>query len=475
MITALFDKKGSKIVTGLALAVTLLHISGSVAKYFIYYKGSVVDLLEVLLFCCLMIFAALYIANNTKNNEGRRRVKDILRQYFCKEQILLSILFLLTLISCIVLEITSGESYLQDNLDCISDLIICIFVIFPSGRLLVKNDKNIVIKTIIHILLFAITCFMLLVLYKIVVGDIMETVNGGHIGMLDYGNGAYQLSINCHPNTVGSYSGVFFLACVCLSVLEKKALRYICIFEALIHFIILALSNSRGSLFAAMISFGGILGLVTFHNLNKWELWKKVCVSVIVGIISIFALYFLRNGILLGFDKITSLSTVSEIEADNIQEDQYVAVRDMNLTYVNFRGTIWKKAIDLITDNPKTVLFGVSPRSVSKVLGKALGADNDIYTHNQLLEVGLATGIPSLLIFFVFIVFLAIDCFFIEISRTDKEKWKSKVFPMILLFLVIGNVMEALLLYHNYFSGCVFMLISGWCENQARIQKKTEK
>ena len=108
-------------------------------------------------------------------------------------------------------------------------------------------------------------------------------------------------------------------------------------------------------------------------------------------------------------------------------------------------------------------------------MGKALGADNDIYTHNQLLEVGLATGIPSLLIFFVFIVFLAIDCFFIEISRTDKEKWKSKVFPMILLFLVIGNVMEALLLYHNYFSGCVFMLISGWCENQARIQKKTEK
>ena len=475
MITALCEKKGSKIINVLALAVTLLHISGSVAKYFIYYKGSVVDLLEVLLFFCFMIFTALYIVNNTKNNEGRRRIKDIIRQYFCKEQILLSILFALTVISCVVLELSSGERYLQDNLDCISDLIICIFVIFPSGRLLVKNDMNIIIKTIIHILLFVITSFMLFVLYKIIVGDIMETVNGGHIGMLDYGNGAYQLSINSHPNTVGSYSGVFFLACVCLSVLEKKALRYICIFEALIHFIVLSLANSRGSLFAAMISFGGIIGVVTFHNIQKWNLLKKGSLSVIIGIICIFALYFLRNGILLGFDKITSLSTVSEIEADNIQEDQYVAIRDMNLTYVNFRGTIWKKAIDLMTDNPKTVFIGVSPRSVSKILGKALGADNDIYTHNQLLEVGLATGIPSLLIFVVFILFLAIDCFFIEISGADKEKWKSKVFPMILLFLVIGNVMEALLLYHNYFSGCAFMLISGWCVNQAQIQKRTKK
>ena len=126
---------------------------------------------------------------------------------------------------------------------------------------------------------------------------------------------------------------------------------------------------------------------------------------------------------------------------------------------------IWSNAVELMTDNLQNALIGVSPKRLSNVLGKKIGAENDIYTHNQFLEVGLATGIPSLIIFIVFLILLARKCIIIGFSGNWGDTWKNKVIPLIILSLVIGNLMEALLLYHNYFSGCIFILLAGWCVN----------
>ena len=477
MNNGVFEEKNTRIIIIMATIISCIHIVGSLAKYFVYYRGSIIELAELGMVYLLFLLVGFFTYKGYKASKDAKLIKQTFKCYFCPEQVMLSIMFGFVIITCLSLEITGTKGCFSDNQDCITDFMVCVFVIFPCGRYYSKKTMPKPMEVAIHFSMLFISSIMVWVLINVLNNTVVDAVSGGKIGMVDYTNGAFQLSINRHPNTVGAYSGIILLICIFMCIKKKGLLRVIYIIESIVHFAVISLSNSRGAFLALLCSLVCIAGLITFYMMKKFSVFRKLLISALVGIIVGAVAIFARNSIIKGVDSITGLSGEYGYDENAFYapyQEENDAVRGLELTWVNSRSMIWSNAIELMLDNFPNALIGVSPKRLSNILGKKIGAENDIYTHNQFLEVGLATGIPSLIIFVVFLILLARKCIMIGFSENCGDKWKNKVIPLIILSLVIGNVMEALLLYHNYFSGCIFMLFAGWCvSTQYKTKNKT--
>ena len=164
----------------------------------------------------------------------------------------------------------------------------------------------------------------------------------------------------------------------------------------------------------------------------------------------------------------TVISRCVQLDMRPVQDE---VIRKLNVTSVNGRQRIWECTVRLITGNPRNALVGVTPYRIASILGSMLQWEIDVYTHNQILEVGADTGIPAMLIFLVFLLLLAGKSLKLGLAPAKAEEWKQKLPLLILLFLIIANVMEATLLFYGYLSGGVFMLLCGWiCERYVRFR-----
>ncbi len=453
--------KEKRIIVFLIYVLTFLHFFGSIAKYFIDYKSSYIGLIEIIFLYILFSLIIVFFVRDFKMQRNLNRVKEVIKKFFCREQILLLILFGALIVSCLGLGLINNIDYFSLNIDFITDLAIVILCVFTCGRYLSLNRKSKGFYIIIHIFLTGISALMLYVLYIAFTLKVVSTVSG-KIGMIDYMNGALQLSIGTHPNTVGAYAGLILLICIYMSIKGKGVIRYIYILESCIHFIVLSLANSRGALFAFAIVFSCIIVLVTYYKLCKPKAFKRFLIALLIGFIIFGGVICFRKAVLVGFDAVTGMSkNISEAYQGNDFNDQYVIVRDMDLTWTHGRGPIWEGAVKLILENGKNIIFGVSPYYLSTLLGDCIGWDIGVYTHNQILEVGLATGVPSMIIFVVFLVLLGYRCIKIGLHQSKDDEWKKKIIPLIILYLVINNIMEAMLLYYNYFTGCTFFFLTG--------------
>ena len=73
-------------------------------------------------------------------------------------------------------------------------------------------------------------------------------------------------------------------------------------------------------------------------------------------------------------------------------------VEDVSFTLTG-RTTIWKYAIQGICSSLRAFFFGVTPVSVNSLISLMSNGQFDMYTHNQLLEVGVSLGFPALCMF----------------------------------------------------------------------------
>lgn len=436
-VKPIFDKTLSVLFGILAMFHLLFTMS-------IYVMGSKYQLiaLKVDRYLALTAIAALVVYIVLMMTKYRLHTKNTIipyiKQIFSGTNLWVTLLFIWYLLSCVFWGTQMGGKIFKINDRLLMDVVISFFVLY-----MFPWDKR-AYDWFVHTLMLVNTVFMLWVLYNVFSLNVLK-VPGGRI----YMSKQYSLSIACNRNSTGAFAAVFLMLALCMISMKKGIVRGAYIIAALIQLFPLYLSNSRTAYLACVIAIAaaGFFLVQRVYN-GKCKLILSLGCAVLCGAI----VYGLKYGV---FSLYNSMMPLNEhLDTDGI--------RDVDLLNTSGRLPIWKAAVKAMFLSSRNFMLGVTPARVEGMLGYLQNIENYMmYTHNQFLQVGVAFGIPGLIIYCVWLL------------KTAKQCWKVALkgrFWMVactILMLVAANLTESYLIAYFYFCGSVFFLVCGMVKAEA--------
>ena len=122
------------------------------------------------------------------------------------------------------------------------------------------------------------------------------------------------------------------------------------------------------------------------------------------------------------------------------------------------RSKIWRCVIEGAARDRHILLHGTSMANVGDWV-ETTAFKRNFHTHNQLLEVLVAQGLPALVLFLLWLVWLAGKSFSLAFSPSPGAEW---ALPLPLLSLITHNMAEMMLVGRTHFVGGFFFLIAGY-------------
>ncbi len=368
--------------------------------------------------------------------------------------IILSVMFFWYLISCQVMTDTYYRSWFSYNKDPLYDTLFLFGLVFPLGIYMGRKGFDKFVRILIHTVVFAWTGFMIFVLINVFQNRIINMPSGGQIGM----SAAIALCLNTHYNTTGVIELVMQLI-VLYFIFNSRShvVRILYILPCLVHWIGLVMANSRTSFLAAVIFTAACVFSAVFNAKREISLPKRILIGAAAAGATAVLLLLFRELVFYVHESITHLREL--IYGTYIDS----SARDLTSTLtIQSRFKIWRASLKAMGNSAQQSLFGVTPVSVVSAVAEAGGdsIEKNVYTHNQFLEVGVALGIPGMLLFILFVALLAKNSFLIAIKQN--EGLKAWVSVSIVVTLLIANLLEATLMFYRFISSYPFFLFSGW-------------
>ena len=386
--------------------------------------------------------------------------------YYAKERpaikvsvdiIMLLVMFLWLILSCAVRTISGGEDFFTSNSNYISDFE-TIFIVYLLGRYSAKTEIPKRIRIVLQALLIVVSALMAYILFIIFTNRSIDTPNSGFIGMR-FGT-AFQ--INCHRNYVGAGAMILVLLCLFLIFRSKHTglkILYSVLFA--IHYIALIISSSRTGLISAVVGFAAMITVMVYNRCNAFSTGKRVLVSVGSSLISGAIFFLMRYPIYALYSYI-----VGNFGGNSLNSR---VIMDASAATLSSRTVIWRYCMQIIT-TPRTLLTGVTPEGVA---GALLDVSNNglryPHAHNQILEVGVALGIPALIAFAVWLVIIAIRS--LKVLITGKRNTLIMVVPFLILAIMLDNMAERYCLFYGYFISYIFFFLCGYISNFGKVKK----
>ncbi|MBO4836972.1 MAG: O-antigen ligase family protein [Clostridia bacterium] len=419
----------------LAAAIGGFHVLLGLMKY--YMDVSSLQAAEPYILLFLALYAAVYCIAN-KNKPAPKA-----------DMILLALLPAALVLSCIVMGRQQGRNYFVYNQRALVDLCISVFVLYPLGKAAARAKNKKPVAVLAAILMGLWTAFMIYVLINTFTYRLVRWPNGVEIGL----DKEALLCMNCNPNTTGAFEMMFFfMSFILFWICKKPVLKACCIFTAVIHFIGLAMSGSRAAFLAAALGVMGMTGLLVYRKL-KCGILLKLFFAVSAGLLSGLALYELQRGIVNLHEAITHFKQMIGIESYK-----------KDITTLNSTGTgrlyIWKAAVKSMFSSSQRFLTGVTPAAVSNMISYFTDGKRDVYTHNQFLEIGVATGVPAMAVYCTWLAVLGVRGF--KILKSKPEHLASWCLVAFILVLIAANLPEATLFYYEFITGAMFVFLCGW-------------
>lgn len=439
-----------------ATVLALNHLTLSIVVNINELVEDVLKKADLLLFFTVFGLTVTYLLILFGDREGKKKIAVVLKKYFSKEQILLFVLCFWLCMS-IIISLYDGKSIMiKDNIFCLYNSIIVTLIFFPIGRYYFKYELS---SVIVFLCRFFVVVFTMLSLFILITAFSVQSYNMGYL--FPFGlNENYQLCVNCNPNVTGMYSAVSVLMClIVLFMSEHKLSRILYGICGGLNFIILLLSNSRGSFIGFSL---GVCLIVEVKILNKYakkNLLLKILIALLLFAITFGILLLLRSTFFSLFDYITKYSEVIGRDTENVE-------RDLNPMYSSGRLDIWKYSIKWLFSTPQNIFFGASPRGVNEAISLISNNEFNTYTHNQFLEIAVAIGIPGVLVYTIWLFLIARHCILLLVNFIG-SKLHNLIIPACVIFaIVIINLVEAYLLFNLNFVGIFFMLLCGYVSGE---------
>lgn len=432
----------------------------------------------------------------TDNGFGNR-ILSLLRHMFCYEQVYLIALFLWFLLVCMIRNGMDGGDYFYHNRDSIFITELSALVLFPLAEYLGPKRARRTIEGMMHFTVVLYTFFSMWSLHKYLRMEFITYPSGSKLEI--YKNVAMMMG--SHRNVTGAFAALFFCICVYMIMTQKLPVRILYIPAALVHAMVMFLSNSRGSYYAAM----GVIGLTAliyaWDFLDMKEIRERIFGSAFASLSGCLILSELRT---LAFDyakksftKVAETAKAAEKVAKPAAEAAKEAVKETAKTTgtsasteakeiakkmvaretlgLNGRESIWKACRQLLNSGPANRYLGVTPCKVRKMMMEVGGLKFSMpHAHNVVLQIGVSLGVIAMALEVIFLLLIVVRGFRIVINRKrfSRNAW---MIPVLLVCMYIMDTVEVTTFATGWATLPVFYLFAGLLASMDRRARKRSK
>lgn len=358
---------------------------------------------------------------------------------------LLVMLYLCFCISAAWLELETPGA-LSANRGALYDAAMNLFFLFPFGCWLGMGKGERFVRLLTDVLTAS---FLLILLYGLWGLYTRGFVPLGDVGVFVHKGRFY---LGCNPNTTGMVSAALMMLGLWRFLRGGRLVKWLYGFAEVILYVGLALSESRGSLLAAAVSFGVFAGLLA------WQTWRHPgkCMRWMLALgtgVAVALVFWFARGLVQMTIPTENLLDGRAVEARGLISDGDDSGSGRLQVWGNtLRGVLSGDAVQLLRGCGSA---GITPKLRQFGVGVS-------YTHNQFLEVLTAWGLPAMLIYLLWLVLLAGKCWRIGVAAFERVSLAERVLPLLILLLVINNLFEARLLFYRYVTGNIFFLVAGY-------------
>ena len=256
------------ILFGGLVFLVVLNIILNEMKYYLpkeNYKGferwiGLILIAAVLLYACMSFL---------KFPKHAAKIRKLCRRLFCREQIILTAMFLWYMIDCLIHQCIGYEECFKKNDYYLYLTGLVALGFFPLAEYAGPKRVRAVMEGIIHVVVAQYTVYSAWCLWHYLQLDYIAFPSGK---LLEMGAG-YSLKMGNNRNIVGTAAGVMISLCVYMILTQKPLIKGAYVLQALINMTVLLLSNCRSGLF-------GVIAVLAISI--SAACWKKLSVNKIL-------------------------------------------------------------------------------------------------------------------------------------------------------------------------------------------------
>ena len=394
----------------------------------------------------IMLIAAYLAFSLLTDRDSRSRIGEWLKKIRSPELIFLTGLFIWYIVVCLIRSRIDGKSYFASNDNRLFFVALSTFVYFPFTAIIGKEKAKKAVDSLFNLALAAYTPVCAWVIWKYYHLELV-TFPSGNVVELYKGN---SLTMGSNRNITAAYAVILFGICIYMAMTTLNKIRIVYIAAALVHLVVIFLSNSRTSflVIAVMMSCYAVM-------LGRKYLKKRI--TVVIGVLliilaSIALLYVLRYRV---------LETNADLWREKLDNPDAMSVRKFD----GFAGriSIWKGAVKIMLSSPDRFFLGITPTNVAGALNQVVNSKKTFpHCHNLFLNIGVSFGVPAMILFIWFtgsIVRKAIRLMKYKADELPANIWTVSV---IVFGILLIEMLEVLSFGNRYFNGPVLYILAGW-------------
>lgn len=346
----------------------------------------------------------------------------------------------------------------RQNLGCLFDAGVSFFVLFPLGQYWGRKKAETTLRK--YLLLITLLFSLILLLGMAVAFGI-----GGQSALSSYFYFWEQrFFFHAHPNITALTCCLLLLTGVYGFLRGNRGEKILYLSCSAVLFAALLLTDSRGCILATGIGLSVLLAVFVWERLETKKNSVRVALAAMAVLLALLVIFACREGTRHVFAELESKPAVVMAEDGEPAQRPSVSERPMVDQKGSGRIKAWRVAFKALENEPGLWLRGCGPYNIPDML-VSHGVINPKNTHNQLLEILLGYGLMPLLVFLLWLFWLAHKC--VKLGWNKASDWALRVLPVSILAMVICNMLEARLLFYRYFTGSMFFLLAGFVSASA--------
>ena len=450
----------------------------------------------------ILLAALLYVVIAAcVDRDELRKVGGLIRRMCCFEQIMLILVLLWYILGCAVRSRLDSEPLFKFNDNRLFMFTMTTFAFYPFMTLMGREYAKRIFEGMVHFTMAIYTVFCAWCVWKYYRVEFFTFPSG--LRLQNYREGV-SMMIGGNINITAAAAVVMLGLCMYMILTQKTAVKILYVFAAIVHLMVMILTNSRTSYLAFLCMVVAAGFLFTWDSLQKSNYFVRFAAGLIVAALCAGAVYAARGSLIKMFSHVSKEEAAEQaVEAETAAAEQAAAGETAaaeepagepapaeepatepaptpiqtpygdetarKMDDLNGRVSVWMTAIKIIRSSKDHFLFGVSPVFVKTQLEKVSGFDRSIpHAHNGILQVGVGIGAPAMLMFLLFELAIIVRCLIIVFRGWGTPFRYSWVIPVILMGILVIELVESMLFAMQRVNLPVFYVLAGWTVSVTR-------
>ena len=250
----------------------------------------------------ILLAALIYvvIAACTDRDE-LRRIGGLIRRMCCFEQIMLILVLLWYILGCAVRSRLDAEPLFKFNDNRLFMFTMTVFAFYPFMTLMGKERAKQIFEGMIHFTMAIYTVFCAWCVWKYYRVEFLTFPSG--LRLQNYREGV-SMMIGGNINITAAAAVVMVGLCMYMILTQKRAVKILYILAAIVHLMVMILTNSRTSYLAFLCMVVAAGFLFTWDSLQKSNYFVRFAAGLIVAALCAGVVYAARGSLIKMFSHV---------------------------------------------------------------------------------------------------------------------------------------------------------------------------